>query len=292
LLQTSTEETLDIGKIRTDGGTQNRLTIDQDVVANYEEAMREGAEFPPPVVFFDGTEYWLADGFHRRKAMVKLGKATIKVLVFQGTKREAILYSAGANATHGLPRSNADKRKAVIKLLTDEEWTLWSDRVIAGKCAVSQPFVSGIRKEASENGYQMPEQHKANRGGKVITQSVRSRSRPASAVDPSPSEEGQEKAEEKKPILLPATGTEVAEAKQEKTEAEPQPNKEPEIRKRVRIEEVNPDGIVERFTAEAHGIFREIMVKLTYLNPVPKKTVMLVLIEKLQNELSIFTADS
>lgn len=31
--------------------------------------------------------------------------------VLRGTKRDAILYSVGANSTHGLRRTNADKRR-------------------------------------------------------------------------------------------------------------------------------------------------------------------------------------
>ena len=41
--------------------------------------------------------------------------------------------------------SNADKRKAVLTLLEDEEWSKWSDNEIAQKCEVSQPFVSKLR---------------------------------------------------------------------------------------------------------------------------------------------------
>jgi hypothetical protein len=69
----------------------------------------------------------------------------------QGTRRDAILHAAGANAAHGLRRTNADKRRAVETLLRDEEWSKWSDREIARMCAVSQPLVSQIRKTLTDN---------------------------------------------------------------------------------------------------------------------------------------------
>lgn len=39
--------------------------LNGSVVYDYEDQMRAGDKFPPIVVFFDGSRYWLADGFHR-----------------------------------------------------------------------------------------------------------------------------------------------------------------------------------------------------------------------------------
>jgi hypothetical protein len=52
-------------------------------------------------------------------------------------QQDALLYSISSNAEHGLPRSNADKRKAVRLLLADAEWGQWSDRESARHCQVS-----------------------------------------------------------------------------------------------------------------------------------------------------------
>jgi hypothetical protein len=38
-----------------------------------------------------------------------------------------------------------DKRRAVLTLLNDEEWGGWSNREIARKCGVSDPFVLQLR---------------------------------------------------------------------------------------------------------------------------------------------------
>jgi len=51
--------------------------------------------------------------------------------------RQRHLYSVGANADHGQRRTNADKRRAVLILLNDEEWGKWSDREIARRCDIA-----------------------------------------------------------------------------------------------------------------------------------------------------------
>ena len=69
--------------------------------------------------------------------------------VRKGTHRDAILYSVGTNSAHGLPRTNADKRHAVMLLLNDEEWGQWSNREIARRCSVAESSVRNYRDELS-----------------------------------------------------------------------------------------------------------------------------------------------
>lgn len=140
-----TQTTLHLDAIRIDGGTQCRAELDEGAVTDYAAAIRSGADFPSVVVFFDGKHYWLADGFHRYHAHKHAGAIEINADVRNGTKRDAVLFSVGANAVHGLRRSNADKRKAVETLLRDKEWSQWSDREIAKACGVTHPFVASIR---------------------------------------------------------------------------------------------------------------------------------------------------
>lgn len=142
---------LSLGEIRINGGTQQRVEINEAVVAEYAEVIRSGTDMPPIVVFDDGAELWVAEGFHRYHAYRQAGATEITCEVRKGTKREAILFSAGANATHGLRRTNADKRKAVETLLNDTEWSKWSSRDIAKTCGVSHDFVSRIKTSLSSD---------------------------------------------------------------------------------------------------------------------------------------------
>lgn len=146
---------LDLKQIRIDGGTQPRAAIQPETVKEYAAAMADGAKFPAVVVYYDGDSYWLADGFHRLHAARHLELKKVEVEVRQGSLRDAILCSVGANATHGLRRSNDDKRRAVDVLLRDEEWSQWSDREIARRVGVSHPLVAALRPALSGNGYQI-----------------------------------------------------------------------------------------------------------------------------------------
>jgi len=138
-------KSINIKAIRIDGGTQSREKLDQAVVDEYAELMKEGTEFPPISVVHDGNEYYLSDGFHRLLAAQKSGKASINCDVLTGTLRDAILYSLSANSSHGLRRTVEDRRKAVMTMLEDFEWSEWSDREIARQCHVSHPFVAKLR---------------------------------------------------------------------------------------------------------------------------------------------------
>lgn len=136
---------LDLDLIRIDGGTQSRVQLNEETVSEYRDAYLAGAEFPPVVVFYDGTDRWLADGFHRYFGAKNAGRTTIHENITPGSRRDAVLYSLGCNANHGLKRTNADKRKAVELMLADDEWAAWSDNKIAQACGVSDKTVAAVR---------------------------------------------------------------------------------------------------------------------------------------------------
>lgn len=142
---------LPLSQIRTDGGTQARAQLHQGTVLEYARAMQEGHYFPAVAVFYDGSHYWLADGFHRLAASHQAGFRDIEVDLKLGTRRQAILYAVGSNATHGLRRTPADKLHGVKLLLQDEEWGRWSDRAIARQTATSHPFVARVRARFTGN---------------------------------------------------------------------------------------------------------------------------------------------
>ena len=159
------ERLVPLASIRRDPRAQPRARLSPETVEAYRAAMALGegepawGTFPAVVLYQEGNVYHLADGFHRLAAAEAAGLEQARAEVRAGGLRDAILYSVGANATHGLPRTNEDKRRAVLALLHDGIWSQWSDRAIAQKAAVSHPFVASVRTERAHevstgNGFQ------------------------------------------------------------------------------------------------------------------------------------------
>ena len=138
---------LPITQLRVDGGTQLRADGSDATVAEYAADLLNGDTFPPVVAFHDGAEYWLADGFHRLEAHQKAGRTDIAVDVRQGSRRDAVLFAAGANANHGKRRTSQDKRNSIMKLLEDDEWRQWSDSEIGRRTNTDKKTVAKYRRE-------------------------------------------------------------------------------------------------------------------------------------------------
>lgn len=150
-------EELSLTSLKINGGTQPRQEISDETVLEYAEALRDGAVFPPVVVVRDGANLWLVDGFHRFHAHRSCGRETIAADVREGTLRDAVLHSLSANVEHGLRRTNADKRKAVLTMLTnklvatDDRGNPWSNSEIAKRCRVSLDLVNRMRASLNDS---------------------------------------------------------------------------------------------------------------------------------------------
>ena len=131
--------------IRTQG-MQVRAQMSEEVTQEYADAMSSGAKFPSVIVFFDGENYWLADGFHRMEACKRAGFNKVKAEVYQGNRMDALKFAFGANKTHGMRMSNEDKRQAVLVAYENRValglGEVPSARAIAEIVGVSDPFVT------------------------------------------------------------------------------------------------------------------------------------------------------
>lgn len=139
--------------ITVDPGLQTRDKVSQETIAEYAEAMRDGAIFPPLTVYQDSLHYLLAKGFHRLQAhLIAFGPdEPIRCKVIRGERRDALRDALGDNAEHGLRLNREDKRKKIKIALADAEWGQWSDREIAKLCKVSHPLVAEVRREVTGN---------------------------------------------------------------------------------------------------------------------------------------------
>jgi hypothetical protein len=174
-------KTINLKAIRLDGDTQSRTKIHDETIKEYVQAMQDGATFPAIKVFFDGVDYWLVDGFHRWHAHNSLGRASIDADVQSGSADAARLEAAKANQTHGLRRTNEDKRKSVEMVLRDENVSEnWTDREIAKHCGVSHPFVAAIRSP------QIAAKQKENKAATIVkqAQNFQFESKPQEVITP------------------------------------------------------------------------------------------------------------
>ncbi len=209
-----------------DVNLQQRVEINNSVVDDYANAYSEGTELPPITVWreegsgeqgvgssdnnqlFDShnseltttahcplptPRYYLVDGFHRVEAAKQAGITELPFIEKSGTYREALLFSLTVNATHGLRRSNADKRKAVMTLLEDSEWSQWSNREIARRCGVNEKTVRNLRESICGNSADtnLNNQRKVKRGGKTYIQDTTNIGKDKSSESLTPIEDNQ-----------------------------------------------------------------------------------------------------
>jgi hypothetical protein len=87
--------------------------VDPKVIEEYASLMAEGIAFPPVTAWFDGTEYWLTDGFQRVAASTRAGRDVVTVEIHHGTIMEARWHSYAANAVHGLRRTEAETQNVI-----------------------------------------------------------------------------------------------------------------------------------------------------------------------------------
>jgi N6-adenosine-specific RNA methylase IME4 len=200
---------LAIASICLEVAAKVRVQTDDEVIGHYADQMKADVKFPPVVVFSDGETQRLADGRHRVEAAKLAGLTELEADVREGGEREALLYAVEANAKHGLPMSNADKRKVVTLVLSDPEWSQWSSHEIARRCGVSNTFVNDVRKGlTSASG---PQIRKATRKGKVYemdTSRIGGQTQQEGSVAPTPPAEPQPQVPEQP--ICPAESVEVA----------------------------------------------------------------------------------
>jgi ParB-like chromosome segregation protein Spo0J len=162
------EEKLPLDLIEADRDLQARVRINEDHIENnlmpaVERGQRRAGG--PAVVFHETIEvppekeggkpkredhYWLADGFQWLEAHKRLGKRGMVVQVRDGSRLDALKYAVAANSLHGLPRTTADKERAVTLCLENEELRKKSTKSIAKLCQVSEGLAAKVRKSWEE----------------------------------------------------------------------------------------------------------------------------------------------
>lgn len=96
----------------------------------------------PPLLVQKST-LRVIDGMHRLRAAQAAGRTEVQAQLLDVDDREAFLHGVGANISHGLPLSLADRRAAARKVL--ELHPEWSDRAIGKASGLSGKTVGALR---------------------------------------------------------------------------------------------------------------------------------------------------
>lgn len=243
-------QTLSLNHIDISGGTQTRVSTNDDAIASYADEMMRGAKFPPITVFYDGSVYWLADGFHRYLAVKRNEGTEIAAEVQPGSRTDALRYALGANATNGLYRTNADKRHVAEIAL--REWPDLSNAFLAELCKVSGELVRNVRAELTNTGIIQKAETVTGRDGKEYPAAIERQPRGKTETSSSESEGGGGFTKGKGEPG--ATGGSVNEL-------------EAEARSMIRKGETNPFELPKLMTATGHDYAATVVALLDTMKP-------------------------
>jgi len=140
---------LHMDAIRKDGGTQTRRSLDESVVRHYCALLQAETEFPPLRVWFDGTNFWLVDGFHRLAAAEKAGFKEVTAYIHHGPLEAAVWDSLSANSQHGLPRKRSEMLDVIQRALCHTNAVSLSNVEIARHLGVAEKTVRRWRRRLS-----------------------------------------------------------------------------------------------------------------------------------------------
>ena len=155
------KNSVSLASIVIDDRFQTRAALDHAAIEDYIEAIRVTGRWPfPPIKI---VSQFLVDGFHRvtaakrvaadpetavelRKSLQSIPCERVSVdLTSDNIPMLALQHALAANQTHGLRRTNADKRRAIELAL--KCWPDRSDREIAKLTGTSHPNVGAVRAE-------------------------------------------------------------------------------------------------------------------------------------------------
>src|SRR5918911_173743 len=116
---------LPVDKLVVDDDVQPRVRLNDEAIETYSDlyATAEPGEYPlPPLdVFLIDGQYVVAAGHHRLRAAQKAGLPGLPCWVHEGTRRDAALFAAEANAHNAVPYTWGDKERIIKRVLLDDE---------------------------------------------------------------------------------------------------------------------------------------------------------------------------
>jgi hypothetical protein len=152
-----------LADIRMDADTRVRCKLDTTAIEDYTNLLRNEMDFlcdrlpdarlPLPILYQDDNKvFWIADGWHRISALLRLTVEEWPCEIRQGTRWDAIAWGVSADHDQGVRKTERDKRRAVRLILQDPARAKWSNVKIAKTCHVSDVYVGKTRRELEAAG--------------------------------------------------------------------------------------------------------------------------------------------
>lgn len=169
---------ISLDQLNPESGIQIRSVLHQPTVNEYVAAMKLGQQFPAIIAFrfHADSELVVVDGFHRLAAARKAGAKEILVEVKLGDRKAATKAALASNATHGLPRANRDKKRAVQTAIC--EFPGLSARKYAEMCAVSVDLAARTLRDKVSADDTSSSSHRIGKDGKRYPIALRQKATP------------------------------------------------------------------------------------------------------------------
>jgi FtsZ-binding cell division protein ZapB len=134
--------------------------LDQDIAVDYAAKMKEGAVFPPIVLFKIDNKIYLSSGRHRLEAHKLNAALEIDALIKDGSMDDAYLFALQDNAHHGHKLSQRNITEAVRRMMNHPVWKDWTNTTIAKLVGVTAMTVGRIKKKLEEETGTQPTEKK------------------------------------------------------------------------------------------------------------------------------------
>ncbi|MBK1655363.1 ParB N-terminal domain-containing protein [Allochromatium vinosum] len=141
---------LPISALTIEPEIQQRARIDEALIAEYAESIKEWIDSAPIIVYSDGQTRWIADGFQRTEAARRAGLYAVPAIRIDGTRQDALRYALGANATHGRRRGREDLERAYRTAVREGFCRPTDTEAVASLLKCSARWASELTKEARE----------------------------------------------------------------------------------------------------------------------------------------------
>lgn len=135
-----------LSDIDMDGSPKVRAEVRSDTVEEYQSQYRlKGNRMPEPHLFKSGKMFIIGDGWHRVTAMKNLKTKAALFEIHEGGYSECLKFALTANLSHGLRRTNADKRAGAMSAI--KEFPSLSNKELSNICAVDDHTIATVRTE-------------------------------------------------------------------------------------------------------------------------------------------------